>query len=192
MLVLASASPHRLGQLKNLKLRASCHPSEIDEALVPGETPENRASRLALAKAQAVSAEHPASVVVGCDQVAHLNGQILRKPGTTEKAVTQLLKSRGNTVSFECAIALINGEEAWQGLSQVTVKFRNFSHEEAVRYVDAEQPLDAAGSFYSEALGGGLIESIHSDDPNALVGLPVIRLFDGLRALGIDWLNLVE
>ena len=149
--------------------------------------PAALALRLALAKARAVSAQHPGALVIGSDQVADLDGEPLGKPGTHERAVAQLRRMRGQTVVFQTALAVICMASGFEraDIAPVRVVFRDLADDEIERYLRAEQPYDCAGSAKSEGLGIALLERIDSDDPTALVGLPLIRTCQLLRAAGL-------
>ena len=186
-LILASTSRYRRELLQRLRLPFDVVAPHVDETALPDETPAALALRLALAKAQAVAVLHPHAVVIGSDQVADLNGLPLGKPGTHDKAVTQLRQMRGQTVVFQTTLAVVcldSGFEA-QDIAAVRVKFRDLGDAEIENYLHAEQPYDCAGSAKSEGLGITLLEAIDSDDPTALVGLPLIRTSRLLRAAGI-------
>lgn len=186
-LILASTSRYRRELLERLRLPFEVQSPDVDEAPGPGEAPAALAMRLARAKARAVAARHPGAVVIGSDQVADLDGQPVGKPGTHERAVQQLSAMSGRTVVFQTAVAVVRQglfEEA--SLAPVTVRFRSLSPDEIERYLRLEQPYDCAGSAKSETLGIALLEAIESDDPTALVGLPLIRTCALLRAAGLD------
>jgi septum formation protein len=187
-LILASTSRYRRELLERLRLNFSTVAPEVDETPLPGEAPAVLAQRLALAKAQAVARLHPQALVIGSDQVADLQGQCLGKPGDHDKAVTQLRAMRGREVIFQTAVALVAPGLVLQELAQVRVRFRDLADEEIERYLRAEQPYDCAGSAKSEGLGIALLESIDSDDPTALIGLPLIRTCRLLRQAG--WADL--
>ena len=187
-LILGSTSRYRRELLERLRLPFEVRSPEVDETPRPGEAPAALAQRLALAKAQAVSAQFPDAVVIGSDQVADLDGEPIGKPGTHERAVAQLRAMRGRSVVFQTAVAVMRGSTGYVGtaLTPVTVRFRQLSNAEIEHYLRAEQPYDCAGSAKSEALGIALLDAIESDDPTALVGLPLIRTCMLLRAAGID------
>lgn len=187
-LILASTSRYRRELLERLRLNFSTVAPEVDETPLPGEAPAVLAQRLALAKAQAVARLHPQALVIGSDQVADLQGQCLGKPGDHDKAVTQLRAMRGREVIFHTAVALVAPGLVLQELAQVRVRFRDLADEEIERYLRAEQPYDCAGSAKSEGLGIALLDSIGSDDPTALIGLPLIRTCRLLRQAG--WADL--
>ena len=186
-LVLGSTSPYRRELLARLRLPFTTDAPRVDETPQPGEAPAALARRLALAKAREVAARHPQAVVIGSDQVADLAGQPLGKPGTHDRAVAQLRAMRGQTVIFQTALAVVCSESGFEqnDLAAVEVRFRDLPDDEIERYLRAEQPYDCAGSAKSEGLGIALLDAIHSDDPTALVGLPLIRTARLLRAAGL-------
>ena len=191
-LVLGSTSPYRRALLQRLQIPFEVAAPDVDETPNPGEAPHALAQRLARAKAFAVAHLFPHAVVIGSDQVADLNGTPLGKPGTHEKAVTQLRQMRGQTVVFQTAVSVVCLDSGFEqnSLAAVNVTFRDLSDSEIENYLRAEQPYDCAGSAKSEGLGIALLASIDSDDPTALVGLPLIRTCQMLRAAGIPLLSL--
>ncbi|MBP6337152.1 MAG: septum formation inhibitor Maf [Vitreoscilla sp.] len=191
-LVLGSTSRYRRELLERLRMPFEVASPQVDETPLPGEAPATLAIRLALAKAREVSARFPDAVVIGSDQVADVDGQPIGKPGTHERAVAQLQHMSGRSVVFQTAVAVVRGAtpgrpafEAVQ-LAPVTVRFRTLSESEIERYLRLEQPYDCAGSAKCETLGIALLEAIESDDPTALVGLPLIRTCELLRQAGLD------
>ena len=186
-LILGSTSPYRRELLLRLRLPFDVVSPQVDETPLASEPPRALALRLAVAKAQAVAAMHPGAVVIGSDQVADLDGEPLGKPGTHARATEQLQRMRGKTVVFQTAVAVVCLETGFSQveLAQVSVKFRHLDDAEIERYLQAETPYDCAGSAKSEGLGIALLESIDSDDPTALVGLPLIRTCQMLRAAGV-------
>ncbi|GAB3470119.1 Maf family nucleotide pyrophosphatase [Polaromonas eurypsychrophila] len=186
-LILGSTSRYRRELLTRLTIPFEVASPEVDETPLPGEAPAQLALRLALAKARAVAANFPHAVVIGSDQVADLNGLPLGKPGSHERAVAQLHQMHGQTVIFQTAVAVVCAESGFEQveLAAVKVKFRELNDDEIEIYLRIEQPYDCAGSAKSEGLGIALLESIESDDPTALVGLPLIRTCRMLRAAGI-------
>ena len=190
-LILGSTSAYRRELLERLRVPFSIESPHIDESPLPGELPADLARRLALAKAQAVAARFPDCVVIGSDQVADLDGQPLGKPGTHDRAVAQLRQMRGRTVIFQTAVAVVCLQSGFcqQALAPVRVTFRALTDEEIESYLLAEEPYDCAGSAKSEGLGITLLERIDNDDPTALVGLPLIRTSQMLRAAGIRLLQ---
>ena len=189
-LILGSTSVYRRELLGRLYVPFSVESPHVDETPLPGEYPADLAQRLALAKAQAVAQRFPDCVVIGSDQVTDLDGQALGKPGTHDRAVAQLRQMRGNTVIFQTAVAVvcINTGFSQQSLAPVKVTFRTLDDAEIENYLQLEQPYDCAGSAKSEGLGIALLDAIESDDPTALVGLPLIRTSRMLRAAGIQLL----
>jgi len=189
-LVLGSTSRYRRELLERLRVPFTVAAPDVDETPLPGESPKILALRLALAKARAVAALYPDAVVIGSDQVADLAGQALGKPGEHDRAVAQLRQMRGQTVVFQTALAVVCLTTGFEqvDLAQVRVVFRHLSDEEIEAYLQAEKPYDCAGSAKSEGLGIALLESIDSDDPTALIGLPLIRTAHLLRQAGVKLL----
>ncbi|MDO9072847.1 MAG: Maf family nucleotide pyrophosphatase [Rubrivivax sp.] len=187
-LILGSTSPYRRELLQRLRLPFEAVSPQVDETPLPNEAPAAMAVRLALAKAQAVAALHPQAVVIGADQVADLDGQPFGKPGTHERAVAQLRLLSGRRAVFQTAVAVVRASTGFAEvlLAPVKVHFRQLSDVEIDRYLRLEQPYDCAGSAKSETLGIALLEAIESDDPTALVGLPLIRTCQLLRRAGLD------
>lgn len=186
-LILGSTSKYRRELLSRLRIPFDCIPPEVDETPLANEAPRNLALRLALAKANAVAALQPDAVVIGSDQVADLNGEPLGKPGNFERAAAQLKAMRGQTVIFQTALAVVCKATGFEqvDISAVRVVFRDLSDDEITAYLLAEEPYDCAGSAKSEGLGIALLERIDSDDPTALVGLPLIRTAKMIAAAGI-------
>lgn len=187
-LILGSTSRYRRELLQRLHLPfAVCAPA-VDETPLPGEAPAALARRLALAKAQEVAARFPQALVIGSDQVADLDGQPIGKPGTHERAVEQLRAMRGRTVVFQTALAVVCQARGYvaQDLAPVSVRFRALDDAEIEHYLRTERPYDCAGSAKSEGLGIALLDAIDSDDPTALIGLPLIRVARMLREGGLN------
>lgn len=186
-LVLASTSRYRRELLARLALPFETAAPDVDEIPRAGEAPRELALRLALEKAQAVAARKPQAIVIGSDQVADLHRQPLGKPGTHERAAAQLARMSGQTVLFHTAVAVVQASRgfAQSSLATVTVRFRTLDAATIERYLLAEQPYDCAGSAKSEGLGIALLQAIESDDPTALIGLPLIRTAQLLRAAGL-------
>jgi septum formation protein len=187
-LILGSTSPYRRELLARLRLPFEVVAPQVDETPLPGETPATLALRLARAKARAVAALHPQAVVIGADQVADLDGEPIGKPGTHERAVAQLHRMSGRTVIFQTALAVLRADTGFEQalLTPVRVQFRELADREIEHYLRLEQPYDCAGSAKCETLGIALLAAIHSDDPTALVGLPLIRTAELLRQAGLD------
>lgn len=185
--ILGSTSRYRRGLMERLHLPFEVQSPEVDETPLPGEAPAALANRLALAKARAVARRFPDAVVIGSDQVADLDGEALGKPGDHARAVAQLQRMRGRTLVFQTALAVVCEATgfAQQDLAPVRVVFRDLSDAAIEQYLRIEEPYDCAGSAKSEGLGIALLESIDSDDPTALVGLPLIRTCRLLRAAGV-------
>jgi len=187
-LLLASTSRYRRDLLQRLRLPFEVVSPDVDEAALAGEAPAAMALRLALAKAQAVAAQAADAVVIGSDQVAELDGRAIGKPGTHERAVEQLRMMSGQRVVFHTAVAVVCRQHGLERamLAPVTVRFRCLRTDEIERYLRLDTPYDCAGSARSEALGVALLDSIDSDDPTALIGLPLIRTCELLREAGLD------
>ena len=187
-LLLASSSPFRRQLLDKLGLDFIHQSPDIDESPLAGESPREMVMRLALNKASALAGDHPNPLIIGSDQVAVIGDQVLGKPGTREKAIDQLTSASGQRVTFLTGLCLLNTAT---GRSQVAcdpfhVQFRTLRPEQIERYVDAEQPLNCAGSFKSEGLGIVLFKAMEGRDPNTLVGLPLILLTEFLAAEGLS------
>ena len=187
-LILASTSRYRRELLERLRLPFSVVAPQVDEAAGGGASPAALAERLALAKADAVAALHPQAVVIGSDQVADLDGRAIGKPGSHERAVEQVRAMRGRSVVFQTAVAVRRAATSYARVlrAPVTVRFRDLGDAEIEHYLRAEQPYDCAGSAKAETLGIALLEAIDSDDPTALIGLPLIRTCVLLREAGLD------
>jgi septum formation protein len=187
-LVLASTSVYRKELLSRLGLPFVAAAPSVDESPQPGESPQQMVQRLAEAKARAVAAEYPDALIIGSDQVATVEGHILGKPGGHERAMEQLRLASGKRLQFLTGLCLLN---SLTGTAQVavvpfTVVFRPLSRREIENYLRREQPYHCAGSFKSEALGIALCERFEGDDPNALIGLPLIRLIRMLHHEGVN------
>lgn len=187
-IVLASTSAYRRELLQRFGLPFETARPDIDESPLPDESPATTAERLAEQKARAVAGHYPDALIIGSDQVAHMGETRFGKPGTVERAVAQLQTMSGRTVTFHTALALLNTRNGRIQVEAVPteVRFRQLSEAEIIRYVDKERPLDCAGSAKSEGLGITLLEALSGDDPNALVGLPLIALARMLRNEGIS------
>jgi len=186
-LVLGSTSPYRAALLRRLGLAFEQSASGVDEAVRPGESPSATATRLAILKARAVAARFADALVIGSDQVASCEGVILGKPGNRENARRQLAFLSGKTASFDTAVALLDAASGFARSRVVPcrVAFRALTEKQIEAYLEREQPYDCAGSAKSEGLGIALIARIETDDPTALVGLPLIALTDLLAEAGM-------
>ena len=188
-IILASTSRYRRELLARLGLPFTAQAPEVAEDVRDGEAPERMAARLALAKARSIIA--PGTLVIGSDQVASLDGRILRKPGTADVAVAQLREAQGHAVLFHTAAAVVDTDsgKTLAHVDRTEVRFRRLDDAALEQYVRLESPLDCAGSFKAEGLGVVLFEQISSDDPTALIGLPLIFVANALRTLGADPLH---
>ena len=192
-LILASTSRYRRELLERLRVPFTVRAPDAGEANLPGEPPAALAERLAAAKARGVAAP-PDAVVIGSDQVASLDGRRLRKPGTHAVALRQLLDAQGRVVEFHTAITVLDHTtgRAWAHVDRTAVHFARLPEAALDRYLTLEEPYDCAGSFKSEGLGIVLFERIVTEDPTALVGLPLIWLGRTLAAAGLDPLALTQ
>ncbi|OYT89690.1 MAG: septum formation inhibitor Maf [Burkholderiales bacterium PBB6] len=190
-LILGSTSRYRRELLERLRLPFITVSPQVDETPLPGEAPAALACRLALAKAQAVAEQHPGAIVIGSDQVADVDGEPIGKPGTHERAVAQLQRMSGRTITFQTAVAVVRADTRFAQtlLAPVHVRFRTLSDAEIEFYLRTEEPYDCAGSAKCETLGITLLDAIDSDDPTALIGLPLIRTSQLLRAAGLNPLD---
>ncbi len=187
-IVLGSSSPFRQELLRKLITDFDTCSPDIDETPLPDEKPEALVARLALKKAEAVAAQYPDALIIASDQVSVLNGQINGKPGSQERAFAQLKASSGNTVTFFTSLCLYDSKTSQNQLAVVPfhVHFRELTDGEITRYLEKETPFNCAGSFKSEGLGITLFSKLEGDDPNALIGLPLIKLAEFLRDKGIQ------
>lgn len=183
-LILASTSRYRRELLVRLRLDFEVAGPDIDESALPGETPLVLARRLAQAKAAAIAVKSSQAWVIGSDQIADLDGHALGKSGAREAAIAQLQRMSGRPVAFHTAVCVLRGTRSFDALDTTLVRFRNLDTAEIERYVDTEQPFDCAGSFKSEGLGIALFDAIETQDPTALIGLPLIATARLLRQAG--------
>lgn len=190
-LVLASSSPFRKTILDKLNLPYSTHSPDIDESALADETPAELVSRLADQKARAVRQHYPDALIIGSDQVAVLDGNIIGKPHTHQKATEQLRNTSGRSVTFYTGLSLYNAQtdRSQTDVVPFTVHFRHLSEAMIESYLQAEQPYNCAGSFKSEGLGIALFDRLEGDDPNTLIGLPLIRLIEMLEKEGVPVLG---
>ncbi len=185
-LVLASGSPYRHMLLNNLGLDFIVDSPDIDESAMSGETPQQLSERLSCEKAKSLASKYPDHLIIGSDQVAMLNHRQLTKPGNRKNCITQLIAASGRQVLFFTGVCVLDSKTG-QSITEVdlcSVYFKNLTLEQIERYVDREKPFDCAGGFKSESLGIALIERIKGDDPNALIGLPIIKLIRILDQFG--------
>lgn len=190
-LVLASSSPYRQAILKKLHLDFVTARPDINEAAQENESPTRLALRLAQEKAMALTNRYPRHLIIASDQVAMQNETQLNKPGNQANAIKQLQLSSGNTVKFYTSVCILNSAtgELKSAFDLCTVYFKTLSEQQIKNYIRLEQPYDCAGSFKSEGLGIALFERIQGDDPNALIGLPLIKLIALLNSFDIDVLS---
>ena len=186
--ILASTSRYRAALLRQLHVPFEQAAPDCDESPLPDETPAALVTRLSLAKAQSLAAAHAGSLIIGSDQVADLDGLVLGKPGDKARATRQLQTMRGKPVIFRTGLCLLDTST---GLARETsinteAQFRDLSDAEIERYLDHDTPFDCAGSFKSEQLGISLLSAMRTDDPSALIGLPLIALAQMLREAGLD------
>ncbi|MCH7375053.1 Maf-like protein [Aeromonas sp. MR19] len=186
-LILASTSRYRKALLEKLALPFECAAPEVDESPLPGEPAEALVARLALAKASAIADRFDQGLIIGSDQVCVCDDQILGKPGTVEKAVAQLMAAQGRSVTFHTGLCVLDAASgrAEQLVEPFTVHFRTLDEAALRRYVEAELPLDCAGSFKCEGMGIVLFKGLEGRDPNALIGLPLIGLIELLARHGL-------
>ncbi len=186
-LILGSSSPYRRELLERLRIPFSVVSPKIDEMPKAGETPPETALRLALEKARHIAQSHPNALIIGADQVATVNGEQIGKAGGFDKALAQLQMMRGKTALFHSALCLYDARNDTYQLENIITKttFRDLPDDELAAYLRIEQPYDCAGSAKVEALGITILEKVESDDPTALVGLPLIALTGMLRQAGV-------
>jgi MAF protein len=186
-IILGSSSKYRRQLLEKLKISFKQLSPDIDETPHPQEPASNLCQRLARSKAEALALLHPQAVIIASDQCAALGDAILGKPGTRDGATTQLKACNGRTVRFFTAICVYDGKGGYlEDMDTFDVTFRSLSQSQIERYVDIDQPLDCAGSFKSEGFGIALFSQMSGNDPNTLIGLPLIKLIDLLEKAGIQ------
>ena len=190
-LVLASTSPYRQELLKRLGLPFETASPDIDESRKEEEEPEELVMRLSLEKAKAVATDYPDALIIGSDQVATIDDEIIGKPGTHERAMEQLRAASGNDVVFLTGLALYDSATGRSHTicEPFRVDFRTLTEEEIDDYLRREEPYDCAGSFKSEGLGIALFSLMDGEDPNSLIGLPLIQLVSMLRENGVQVLG---
>lgn len=190
-LILASGSPFRRALMERLELDYEWRSPGIDESRLPDEDAAAYVCRLAAAKARAIASSEPGALVIGSDQCALLDGDLLGKPGSHARALEQLCRARGRTVVFHTGLCLLGIDAGLERVEDVVfeVDFRRLGEAQLDAYLRREQPYDCAGSFKAEGLGIALFERLRGDDPTALIGLPLIRLVAMLEAAGVDVLK---
>ena len=187
-LILASSSIYRRELLTHLQIPFTCISPDVDETILPGEQPQETALRLAQVKAKKVGVSHSDALIIGCDQVATLDGMQLGKPLNHDNATKQLRMMRGREVTFHSALCLYNAakQSIQAEVVPYVVQFRNLSDAQIESYLVKEQPYHCAGSAKSEGLGIAIIERMIGEDPNALIGLPLIKLVSMLQNEGVN------
>lgn len=186
-LILASRSRYRQALLIRLGLKFDSQPADIDESRHKLELPKDYVRRLAQEKAAKIAESEPDALVIGSDQCAVVDGEIVGKPGDRETAISQLSAASGSEITFLTGLCVAHVASGWSQhcIESFAVGFRDLNSAEIERYVDAEQPFDCAGSFKSEGYGISLCRYMRGDDPTALIGLPLIRVSQFLREFGI-------
>ncbi|MCC2595143.1 Maf family nucleotide pyrophosphatase [Pusillimonas sp. MFBS29] len=185
-LILASSSPYRRELLTRLGIPFTAISPDIDESPLPGESPADLALRLSVAKARAVAQAHPDSLIIGSDQVATMGDLPIGKPGNFERAKAQLEQLSGKAVEFHSALCVSDGNRDITADIITRCQFRHLGAQEITNYLQREQPYDTAGSAKAESLGIALMDSMQSDDPTAIIGLPLIALCRMLRSFGLN------
>lgn len=187
-IVLASTSPYRKALLEKLQVNFATAAPAIDESVLPGESPEQLVARLAEAKATAIANQFPNALIIGSDQVAVVDGKIVGKPGTHDKAIAQLKRASGKRVIFLTGLCVYNtlSQRTQVEVVPFSVIFRQLTDTQIEHYLQREKPYNCAGSFKSEGLGIALFERLEGDDPNTLIGLPLIRLIRMLESEGFS------
>lgn len=187
-LILASSSPFRKELLNRLHLDYDCISPDVDETHIKGETPDEYVRRLAHLKAQTIATNHPNSVVIGSDQCAVIDGEILGKPGNFDNAFLQLKAAQGQTTVFHTGLCVLHQQNNFCDIDNILyhVAFRQLKDKQIIHYLKTEEPYNCAGSFKSEAYGISLFERMEGSDPTALMGLPLIRLIKMLEDAGLE------
>ena len=190
-LILASTSPYRKALLDRLQVAYDCDSPDIDESPLEGESVENMVARLATLKAKAVASRHNNALIIGSDQSAELDDKPLSKPGDFDNAVRQLRNASGRRIVFQTGLCLLNTHNGnvQTAVIPYTVVFRQLTTDMIESYLKKEQPYNCAGSFKSEGLGIALFEKFEGEDPNALIGLPLIKLTEFLENEGFSILD---
>jgi septum formation protein len=188
-IILASSSPNRKELLHRFMLDFTCHSPDIDESPLPNEKPEDLALRLSLEKAQKIAAIHPDAIVIGSDQVCAAGSHIVNKPETHDKALTEWAKLSGETVVFYTGIAVVDGDEYYLGMVPTELRFKSLSAQDYEAYLNKDKPYGCCAGFKIESLGIILTEWVKSEDPTALIGLPLIKTAELLEQCGIKLLD---
>jgi len=177
-IVLGSSSPFRKSLLEKLDLSFDCDSPDIDETPMKDEHPRDMVARLAKEKANAIAERHPQSIIIASDQCATLDGEIIGKPGDHDNAVAQLKKASGRTVTFYTSLCVFNAgtNQYEETVEPFYVYFRELTDDQITTYLEKEEPYNCAGSFKSEGLGIALFDRLEGNDPNTLIGLPLIQL----------------
>ncbi len=187
-IVLASSSPYRRRILERVNLSFRCHAPDVDESVLPGESAADLVARLALAKARAVAARYPEALIIGSDQVADYHGKIVGKPADHADALQQLQCASAAVITLQCAVVLYDAASGdfQSAVEPFEVEFRELDLDLIERYLATEQPYQCCGSLKAEGVGIALLKRLSGDDPNALIGLPLIRLIDMLKNVGVE------
>jgi len=187
-IILASSSPFRRELLARLQLDFESRAPEVDESILEGEDAIRYVRRLAESKAQVIARQHPDAIVIGSDQCALLDGQILGKPGSHQNALQQLRQAQGKNVVFHTAVCVIQLSSGFNAVEEVPfeVEFRRLSDPQLEHYLQVEQPYQCAGSFKAEGYGSCLFRRMQGEDPSALIGLPLFKLIEMLEAAGVE------
>ncbi len=188
LIVLGSTSPFRKSLLEKLNIDFICAKPDVDESALKNESPQQLVERLAVKKANAIVGQQPDALIIGSDQVAVCDDEILGKPHTVDNAIKQLSKFSGKCITFYTGLAVLDSKtgQVKSLVEPFKVHFKTLTQQEIKNYVEAEQPLNCAGSFKSEGLGICLFEKLEGDDPNSLIGLPLIKLVALLNAFGFN------
>jgi septum formation protein len=187
-LILASSSPFRKELLARLQLKFDCLAPDVDESILADEDALQYVRRLAEAKARIIAQQNPDAIVIGSDQCALFDGQILGKPGSHENALSQLRQAQGKRVVFHTAVCVLQLSSGFSTVEDVPfeVEFRQLSDHQLEHYLRVEEPYQCAGSFKAEGYGSCLFRRMHGDDPSALIGLPLFKLIEMLEAAGVE------
>ena len=187
-IILASSSPFRRELLARLQLDFESRAPEVDESILADEDAIRYVRRLAESKAQVIARQYPDAIVIGSDQCALLDGQILGKPGSHENALQQLRQAQGKNVVFHTAVCVMQLSSGFNAVEEVPfeVEFRHLSDRQLEHYLQVEQPYQCAGSFKAEGYGSCLFRRMQGEDPSALIGLPLFKLIEMLEAVGVE------